>query len=76
MNNSLLFFPSTQGYIAGNPLTDEQFDTDGRIPFLHGMGLVSDELYEVIIHHLMKAHFHTMVLDSLKINFKLIPNKK
>jgi hypothetical protein len=44
----------TQGYIAGNPVTDNQFDTDGQIPYLHGMGLVSDELYEVI-HHLMKV---------------------
>ncbi|XP_066345718.1 serine carboxypeptidase-like 7 [Miscanthus floridulus] len=37
---------SLKGYIAGNPLTDKQFDTDGQIPFLHGMGLVSNELYE------------------------------
>ncbi|CAN6275814.1 unnamed protein product [Urochloa humidicola] len=35
-----------KGYIAGNPVTDNQFDTDGHIPYLHGMGLVSDELYE------------------------------
>ncbi|TKW04621.1 hypothetical protein SEVIR_7G121900v4 [Setaria viridis] len=35
-----------KGYIAGNPVTDSQFDTDGQIPYLHGMGLVSDELYE------------------------------
>lgn len=51
--NNLLLFSSTQGYIAGNPLTDRQFDMDGQIPYFHGMGLVSDELYEVI--HLMKA---------------------
>ncbi|CAL5027242.1 unnamed protein product [Urochloa decumbens] len=35
-----------KGYIAGNPVTDTQFDTDGQIRYLHGMGLVSDELYE------------------------------
>ncbi|CAL5068075.1 unnamed protein product [Urochloa decumbens] len=35
-----------KGYIAGNPVTDNQFDTDGHIPYVHGMGLVSDELYE------------------------------
>uniref|UniRef100_A0A0D9XRX7 carboxypeptidase D n=1 Tax=Leersia perrieri TaxID=77586 RepID=A0A0D9XRX7_9ORYZ len=35
-----------KGYIAGNPVTDPQFDEDGKIPFLHGMGLISDELYK------------------------------
>ncbi|EES10885.1 serine carboxypeptidase-like 7 [Sorghum bicolor] len=39
-------FSNLKGYIAGNPLTDNQFDTDGKIPYFHGMGLVSDELYE------------------------------
>lgn len=37
-----------QGYIAGNPMTDKIFDTDGKIKFFHGMGLISDELYEVM----------------------------
>jgi hypothetical protein len=37
-----------QGYIAGNPMTDKKFDTDGKIKFFHGMGLISDELYEVM----------------------------
>uniref|UniRef100_A0A0A9FGJ0 Scpl5 n=1 Tax=Arundo donax TaxID=35708 RepID=A0A0A9FGJ0_ARUDO len=36
-----------KGYIAGNPFTDKQFDMDGRIKFFYGMGLISDELYEV-----------------------------
>lgn len=37
-----------QGYIAGNPLTDgARFDGNARIPFLHGMGIIPDELYEV-----------------------------
>ena len=40
-----------QGYFAGNPKTDDKFDAPGKIQFLHGMGLVSDELYQVI-HHL------------------------
>uniref|UniRef100_A0A0E0BIW6 Serine carboxypeptidase-like n=1 Tax=Oryza glumipatula TaxID=40148 RepID=A0A0E0BIW6_9ORYZ len=34
------------GYVAGNPVTDSQFDEDGKIPCLHGMGLISNELYE------------------------------
>jgi serine carboxypeptidase-like clade 1 len=37
-----------QGYTLGNPFTDFTFDLNSRIPFSHGMGLISDELYEVI----------------------------
>ncbi|KAL1368418.1 hypothetical protein HN51_022571 [Arachis hypogaea] len=33
-----------QGYILGNPLTSGLEDND-RIPYVHGMGLISDELY-------------------------------
>ncbi|KAL5844674.1 hypothetical protein ACOSQ4_010632 [Xanthoceras sorbifolium] len=35
-----------QGYILGNPLTDSNVDWNSVIPFAHGMGLISDELYE------------------------------
>ncbi|WJX34911.1 sinapoylglucose--choline O-sinapoyltransferase [Trifolium repens] len=34
-----------QGYILGNPLTTPNND-DYRIPFSHGMALISDELYQ------------------------------
>ncbi|AQK43904.1 serine carboxypeptidase1 [Zea mays] len=39
-------FSGLKGYIAGNPLTGGQFDTDSQIPYFHAMGLVSDELYK------------------------------
>uniref|UniRef100_A0A0D9XRW9 Serine carboxypeptidase-like 19 n=1 Tax=Leersia perrieri TaxID=77586 RepID=A0A0D9XRW9_9ORYZ len=35
-----------KGYLVGNPRTDKQFDEDAKIPFFHGMGLISNELYE------------------------------
>ncbi|XP_050214128.1 serine carboxypeptidase-like 17 [Mercurialis annua] len=35
-----------QGYIIGNPVTDSSFDTNAKIPFAHGMALISDELYQ------------------------------
>ncbi|XP_003572138.1 serine carboxypeptidase-like 10 [Brachypodium distachyon] len=35
-----------KGVIAGNPLTDIRLDDNGRLPFLHGMGIIPDELYE------------------------------
>nr|CAD1837307.1 unnamed protein product [Ananas comosus var. bracteatus] len=35
-----------KGYLAGNPVTDKEFDNGARVPFAHGMALISDELYE------------------------------
>ncbi|KAH9755835.1 serine carboxypeptidase-like 18 [Citrus sinensis] len=35
-----------QGYILGNPKTDKIVDKNSQIPFAHGMGLISNELYE------------------------------
>ncbi|KAI6689128.1 hypothetical protein NL676_025956 [Syzygium grande] len=35
-----------QGYVLGNPATDPAFDQNAPVPFAHGMGLISDELYE------------------------------
>jgi hypothetical protein len=36
-----------QGYLLGNAATIEN-ETNYKIPFAHGMGLISDELYDVI----------------------------
>ncbi|TVU31480.1 hypothetical protein EJB05_23167 [Eragrostis curvula] len=35
-----------KGYLVGNPVTDSSFDKPSKIPFAHGMGLISDEMYE------------------------------
>ncbi|XP_077233845.1 serine carboxypeptidase-like 18 [Tasmannia lanceolata] len=35
-----------KGYIVGNPRVDEKKDDSAVVPFAHGMGLISDELYE------------------------------
>ncbi|KAF7092461.1 hypothetical protein CFC21_094943 [Triticum aestivum] len=35
-----------KGYFAGNPMTDDRFDSAGTIRFFHGMAILSDELYE------------------------------
>ncbi|PUZ39862.1 hypothetical protein GQ55_9G377400 [Panicum hallii var. hallii] len=35
-----------KGYLVGNPVTDPFFDKPSKIPFSHGMGLISDEMYE------------------------------
>ncbi|CAN6864636.1 unnamed protein product [Brassica oleracea] len=46
--NDLGFKPqiNLQGYVIGNPTTDQEFDYNHRVPFAHGMALISDELYE------------------------------
>jgi serine carboxypeptidase-like clade I len=38
--------PNLVGYLVGNPGTDDRYDSGGKVPFMHGMGLISDELYE------------------------------
>ncbi|KAG7641739.1 Peptidase S10 serine carboxypeptidase, partial [Arabidopsis suecica] len=35
-----------QGYVLGNPITNLESDSNYRIPYAHGMALISDELYE------------------------------
>ncbi|XP_078172790.1 serine carboxypeptidase-like 2, partial [Carex rostrata] len=36
-----------KGYLAGNPMTDiHGFDKNAKVPFFHGMALISDELFE------------------------------
>lgn len=37
-----------QGYMVGNGVTDETFDGNALVPFTHGMGLISDELYNEV----------------------------
>ncbi|KQJ96214.1 serine carboxypeptidase-like 17 [Brachypodium distachyon] len=36
-----------KGYVIGNPLTDRKFDLPSQVPYAHGMGLISDEQYEM-----------------------------
>jgi hypothetical protein len=36
-----------QGYLIGNPLTDVDYDFNSFVPFAHGMGLISTDMYEV-----------------------------
>jgi serine carboxypeptidase-like clade 1 len=36
-----------QGYVVGNPSTGESIDDDSKVPYLHGVGIIPDQLYEV-----------------------------
>ncbi|KAF2292518.1 hypothetical protein GH714_025078 [Hevea brasiliensis] len=37
-----------EGYLVGNGVTDEKFDGNALVPFAHGMGLISDDLFEEV----------------------------
>lgn len=37
-----------KGYVVGNGVTDEEFDGNALVPFAHGMGLISDDLFEEV----------------------------
>ncbi|XP_031249340.1 serine carboxypeptidase 1-like [Pistacia vera] len=37
-----------EGYLVGNGVTDRMFDGNALIPFAHGMGLISDDLFEEV----------------------------
>ncbi|KAL5836774.1 hypothetical protein ACOSQ3_013943 [Xanthoceras sorbifolium] len=37
-----------KGYLIGNGITDPEFDGNAVVPFAHGMGLISDDIYEEV----------------------------
>jgi len=37
-----------KGYMVGNGVTDEKFDGNALVPFAHGMGLISDNIYKKV----------------------------
>lgn len=37
-----------KGYIVGNGVTDDRFDGNALVPFAHGMGLISDNIFEKV----------------------------
>nr|XP_015641850.1 serine carboxypeptidase-like 15 [Oryza sativa Japonica Group] len=45
-----------QGYIVGNPITGSKFDKNFHVPYSHGVGIISDQLYEAAVTH-CKGHF-------------------
>lgn len=37
-----------KGYLIGNGVTDVNYDGNALVPFVHGMGLISEDLYEEV----------------------------
>ncbi|KAF8106623.1 hypothetical protein N665_0137s0073 [Sinapis alba] len=48
-----------KGYVLGNPLTEVEVDYNHRIPYAHGMALISDELYESM-KRICKGEYQTV----------------
>ncbi|CAN6171801.1 unnamed protein product [Urochloa humidicola] len=42
------FVPNLKGYLVGNPLTGESVDVTSKVPYAHGFGLISDQLFELV----------------------------
>ncbi|NP_001137115.1 serine carboxypeptidase 1 precursor [Zea mays] len=43
--------PRLKGYLVGNPSTEERIDVSARVPCAHGFGIISHQLYEMILGH-------------------------
>jgi hypothetical protein len=54
-----------QGYLIGNPATDVDYDFNSFVPFAHGMGLISNDMYEVCGSALMLVLFTTLIVESV-----------
>nr|CAB3456452.1 unnamed protein product [Digitaria exilis] len=49
--------PNLKGYLVGNPGTGEIIDYTSRVPYAHGVGIISDQLYETILWHCQGQDF-------------------
>ncbi|KAL6854403.1 hypothetical protein ACP4OV_019306 [Aristida adscensionis] len=42
---------NVKGYLLGNPVTGEPIDVESVVPYTHGVGIISDQLYETVMEH-------------------------
>ncbi|KAL6615448.1 hypothetical protein ACP70R_037718 [Stipagrostis hirtigluma subsp. patula] len=40
-----------KGYLVGNPMTGESIDISSKVPYAHGVGIISSQMYETISGH-------------------------
>uniref|UniRef100_A0A3Q7H4N0 Carboxypeptidase n=1 Tax=Solanum lycopersicum TaxID=4081 RepID=A0A3Q7H4N0_SOLLC len=52
-----------KGYMVGNGVTDEKIDGNALVPFQHGMGLISDKMFETVmglnIYDILEPCYHS-----------------
>ena len=60
--------------MLGNPVTDFDNNDNWRIPFAHGMALISDENYQVqALCVCFSCHHHNEAAEKLTHDFFLSP---
>uniref|UniRef100_A0A0D3FNM3 carboxypeptidase D n=1 Tax=Oryza barthii TaxID=65489 RepID=A0A0D3FNM3_9ORYZ len=47
-----------KGYMVGSPLTDPKYDRNSIIPYAHGVGIISDQLYEAAVANCKGDYFN------------------
>lgn len=47
-----------KGYMVGNGVADDEFDGNALVPFVHGMGLISDDLFEQVSSACMGKYYN------------------
>ncbi|KAK9265555.1 hypothetical protein L1049_021561 [Liquidambar formosana] len=52
-----------KGYMIGNGVTDENFDGNALVPFAHGMGLISEDIYKDV-EATCKGNYYNPSSDS------------
>lgn len=59
--------------MVGNGCTDDKFDGNALVPFAHGMGLISNELYQVCGFSILFPGIQEVNIDiTVKILFKYL----
>ncbi|CAH8271307.1 unnamed protein product [Arabidopsis lyrata] len=58
-----------EGYVIGNPVTDTEVEHNLRIPFAHGMALISDELYESLKRSCKGSYENVDPVNTECLNF-------
>ncbi|XP_077226861.1 serine carboxypeptidase 1-like [Tasmannia lanceolata] len=60
-----------KGYMVGNGVTDEEFDGNALVPFAHGMGLISDDLFKEV-HSACEGSYWNPANDSCEEKLVLV----
>ncbi|XWS75996.1 hypothetical protein CRYUN_Cryun01aG0139700 [Craigia yunnanensis] len=60
-----------KGYLVGNGVTDDEFDGNALVPFAHGMGLISDDLYEEVKNE-CRGSFYNPLSETCESKLKKV----
>ncbi|XP_040993388.1 serine carboxypeptidase-like 20 [Juglans microcarpa x Juglans regia] len=53
-----------KGYMVGNGVSDDKFDGNALVPFAHGMGLISDDLFEEVNSECKGNYYNPPLTDT------------